>query len=220
MFLTAEKIEVSAGEHVLLRDFGLHIEQGEVVAIQGPSGAGKTTLLETLAHLRPAGPGRIALDGKDPRTWKVPLFRRKVMFVSGRPMFTNETIRSVLARPFSYKCAPSAFDEAAAQTLLDAFWLNPGLDTSANALSAGEAQRVALVRALLLHPSFCLLDEPTSALDPEHRKQVLNLLMERVERGSLGIVLICHDPADRETLGARTLTPNWIREPNARSDPS
>ena len=213
MALVAENLEVIAGPHVLLRDFRLHLKPGEVVTVTGASGVGKSTLLEALAYLRSGEPGRLLLDGKDPRTWGVPLFRRRVMFVSGRPAFPNVTIGEVLRRPLTYACDPHPFDQEAACAMLFELGIEPSLQSPAHTLSAGEAQRLALVRALLLKPRFCLLDEPTSALDPEHRTRAHRLLQDRLERFALGIVLVSHDPNERDLFGARVVAPQWIREP-------
>lgn len=217
MALVAENLEVVAGGYVLVRNFGLRVEPGDVVALVGPSGAGKTTLLEALAHLRAGGTGRILLDGKPPHAWGVPSFRRRVMFVPGRPSFQGETIRDVLRRPFGYASHRRPFDEDTARALLADLGVKPGMDDSARTLSAGEAQRLGLVRALLLEPAFCLLDEPTSALDPEQQARAHRTLVDRVNQSCLGIVLVSHSQHEREALGARTVTPDWIREARAPS---
>ena len=211
MALVVENLEVVAGPYILVRDFNLRLERGEIVALVGPSGAGKTTLLEALAYLHPGGAGRILLDERTPRTWGVPLFRRRVMFVPGRPAFSNETVRDVLRRPFAYACDPRPFDEASARTLLADLGFEPGMDAPAETLSAGEAQRLGLARALLLEPEFCLLDEPTGALDPHHQARVHRRLLDHVRRLSLGLVVVSHSEDEREALGARRVVPEWTR---------
>lgn len=167
---------------------------GPGVGLFGPSGAGKTSLIEALAGLRPAE-GRIAFHGQGPaEVWLdsrrcLPPERRLIGYVpQGAKLFPHLTAReNLLASPR----ATSLQDE-----IVSALELGPILDRPATWLSGGEAQRVALGRALHAKPRLLFLDEPFTGLDDRLRRRAM-LLLRRLD---IPLVLASHSPEEHLTL--------------------
>lgn len=175
------------------------------VALSGPSGSGKTTILRALAGLEPWAEGALRLDEQPIQDLDMPQYRRRVLYLSQQAQLGERSVQQALARPFSFATTPGSFPEAQVHQLLTALQLPLSLlGTSARRLSVGERQRVALVRALSLQPDLLLLDEPTSALDPEATEAAQALLLQAMRDG-MGLVLVSHDPKQREALAHETV---------------
>jgi UDP-glucose/iron transport system ATP-binding protein len=200
---SARDLTVEIDGQILVADLSLSLDAGEVVALSGPSGSGKTTSLRAMAALVPAQ-GDLLLEERSPSQWGWPNYRRRVAYVSQRPVVIEGTVADNLALAFEPASAAGAtFDAAAARDLLAALRLDPAMmDQSARTLSEGERQRVALVRSLLVEPRVLLLDEPTSALDEEAVEAVERLVRRRCDLGVAAIV-VSHDSAQRARLATR-----------------
>ncbi|MGW3733118.1 thiol reductant ABC exporter subunit CydD [Streptomyces sp. NPDC005148] len=176
----------------------LVVEEGETVALVGPSGVGKSTLLNVVLGFTAPGEGRIRVGGVDLATLAPERWRERIAWVPQRPqLFAGTIAENVrLARPDADDSAVTAalrdagaYDFVAelpdgAQTLL-------GEDGAG--LSAGQRQRLALARAFLADRPLLLLDEPTSSLDGETEAGIV----EAVRRLAAGrtVVLVVHRPA-------------------------
>ena len=189
------------GDPPRLRDFDVVVEPGEVVAITGPSGAGKTTALRALAGLTPLDAGSLRLRGEPPEAGGWPAYRRQVHLLLQTPVMLPGTVRENLAAAFEPAAATGTLDLDRARELLEALGLGSRLDDPAADLSVGEAQRVHLVRSLLVEPAVLLLDEPTSALDAANQRRVEELLTS----SGMGLVLVSHDAEQLGRLGARQI---------------
>ncbi|MGE0785370.1 MAG: ATP-binding cassette domain-containing protein [Sandaracinaceae bacterium] len=192
-------IGVRGATSALAEDLSFAVEPGERYAIAGPSGCGKTTLLRTLAALEDPLAGEVTLDGRTAREHGYPEWRRQVVYVSQRPELLSPTVAEALARPFTYRTARTAFREDVAREALAAVGLADRWDAACATLSAGEAQRVALVRAALIEPRVLLLDEPTSALDGARTEAIEAWLAEL----GAAIVLVTHDAEQRKRYCGR-----------------
>lgn len=181
----------------VLRGISFSLEQGQVLAIIGPSGGGKTTLLRCLNFLETPDRGVIRVNGAvlfdadDPATLRESQIRRKrlhfgLVFQSFNlfPQYTAlENVKlapELLAkeRP-DYRAGRGAIHaeiEANARGLLAQIGLADRMDSYPHQLSGGQCQRVAIARALALRPDILCFDEPTSALDPELTGEVLRVI--------------------------------------------
>ena len=165
-------LEVSAlttryGAIAALRDAELHVGSGEVVGLIGPNGAGKTTLLNTIAGLLTPASGTVRFDGDDV-TGAAPerLLRAGVALVpEHRRIFTDLTVEENLkigAITVSAGERAELLEEMAEQfPVLKLKWDNP-----AGYLSGGEAQQLAIARALMSKPRLIMMDEPSLGLAP------------------------------------------------------
>ena len=154
-------------ENWLLRDICFAIHASDRLAIVGPTGSGKTLLLRALARLDCIDTGEVLWRGEPIRGDDVPRFRQQAIYLHQRPALTEGTVEDNLRFPFSLRVHQQRefrgedVGSLLAQVNRDETFLN----RSVRDLSGGEAQIVALLRAIQLRPIVLLLDEPTAALD-------------------------------------------------------
>jgi molybdate transport system ATP-binding protein len=183
-------------------DIELTVAAGETVAVLGPNGAGKTTLLRALAGLDEVH-GRVSLDEEvledTDRNIHVPTERRHVGLVfQDHILFPHLTVLENVAFGLRAQHRQHAL-ERARKWLADA-GLADRADALPRALSGGQGQRVALLRALATEPRLLLLDEPLSALDVTVRAEVRRELAKQL-RSFAGVrLLVTHDPLEAITL--------------------
>jgi ATP-binding cassette subfamily B protein len=182
----------------VLVDVCFEIAQGSFCAILGPSGVGKSTLADLMVRDLEPEAGRILVDGRDIRDFKLADLRREVLLVDQSPYLFNDTIAANIASALpgaSTEQIEAAASQAGLGDLLARLPEGSATRTGERglALSAGERQRVALARALLRRPSLLILDEPTSALDGETELLVTQGLRRALPDAT--IVVITHKPA-------------------------
>lgn len=202
--LTLRDVDIAVGGRTLLEGVSLTLEPGRAIALFGPSGCGKTTLLRSVACLDDLAEGEMRLGEQRPADVGAPAWRRRVSYVAQRPVLFEGTLRENLERPFAYRSATKAFDEARAEELLGRFDLAEAAEQPSGTLSEGQRQRACLARALLIDPEVLLLDEPTSALDTKRRDAVEGALREAFEDGKSAL-LVTHELEQAERLDAAVL---------------
>lgn len=174
----------------LLQDVSFTLARGEVLAVVGPSGAGKSTLLRMLNRLDEPTSGIVRLDGEDTRSLPPRTLRQRIGMVMQRAYLFPGTVAANLA------FGPSQRGEALSPDQLASMLTSVGLasyqDRDALTLSGGEAQRVAILRALANNPEVLLLDEPTSALDAAARDSVERALESLITTRALTCVWVTH----------------------------
>jgi branched-chain amino acid transport system ATP-binding protein len=188
--LRVEALTTRYGGIVALDGVTLHVDEGELVAVVGPNGAGKSTLLNTVAGLVRPVDGRVRLRGVDV-TGAEPaaLVRAGLALVpERRRIFRDLTVgenlqlAGVTARPADRRRRLA--EVRARFAVLDNRW-----DTAAGYLSGGEAQQLAIGRALMCGPRIVLLDEPTLGLAPALVDTVFDLLVELRDGGVTVLVV-------------------------------
>jgi iron complex transport system ATP-binding protein len=190
---------VSAGyaARSVLADVTLDVRAGEVLALVGPNGAGKTTLLRTLARqLRPAR-GTVLITGEDPWRHSAGWAAARVAVTpseptSAWPLTVRDTVTLGRAPHRGWVLPYTAADKEVVERALSRTGLTDFDDRLTTELSAGEAQRVLLARALAQEPRVLLLDEPTSHLDIRFQGEILGLL-QSLARDGLAVVAAMHD---------------------------
>ena len=178
---------------------------GETVAVLGPNGAGKTTLLRALAGLEDME-GRVTLDGEvledSDRGVHVPAERRHAGLVfQDHILFPHLSVLENVAFGLRARGKPHA--RAAARKWLDDAGLGDRAEALPRALSGGQAQRIALLRALATEPKLLLLDEPLSSLDVSIRAEVRRELTRQLASFSGVRLLVTHDPLEAMALADR-----------------
>ncbi|HET8942856.1 MAG TPA: ATP-binding cassette domain-containing protein [Rudaea sp.] len=193
----------------LWHNFGLTLHAADRLGITGPSGSGKTLLLRTLAGLEPLQSGELVFNGRALADWSMPAYRSFVVYVPQRPAWREGTVDAALRAPFAFQVRRGLeFPDDQARELLRATGRDERfLRQRAERLSGGEAQIVAVVRALLVAPSVLLLDEPTASLDRETVCAIENLITHWISAApDRGLIWTSHDRAQLERIGNRVLT--------------
>lgn len=175
------------------------VSPGGVLWVQGPSGAGKSSLLRVLARLsrREGGEMRLMDESSDlipPTVW-----RRRVQYLSQRPVMLEGTTLENLQLPYSLAVSKgeAGVHRDWLQRAMEELLLGDLLDQDARTLSGGELARVALLRAVVASPTLLLLDEPTGAIDSKASTAVLSFLCKWLTGAEQrGLVLVSHREED------------------------
>ena len=196
--ITINNITKSFGPLQVLKGIDLHIGQGEVVSIVGPSGAGKTTLLQIIGTLDRPDTGRVLVDGIDTTTLKAKRladFRNRhigfvFQFHQLLPEFT--AVENIMIPAY---IAGKGQGEARrrADELLQFMQLTDRADHKPAELSGGEKQRVAVARALVNNPAVILADEPSGSLDSQNKAELHQLFFDLRDRFGQTFVIVTHD---------------------------
>ena len=190
-----------AGEVRALRGVSCTLRPGAQVALTGPSGSGKSTLLHLLAGLDTPTSGTIAWPGLDGSPEGRPGLIGMVF--QGPSLLPPLDVTENIALPLLL----AGFTETQARERATAALHDVGLDELAarlpEELSGGQAQRVAVARALATRPRVILADEPTGQLDSAHAAQVVGLLLDAATMLGAALVLSTHDLTIAERLPER-----------------
>ncbi|ASD23511.1 molybdenum ABC transporter ATP-binding protein [Cryobacterium sp. LW097] len=201
--------------HVADRDVSLHLDvaAGETVAILGPNGAGKSTLLGTIAGLVTPDSGRCELNGtvlfdlpgagRGPRTWRPPHQRGVSLLAQEALLFPHLSVLDNVAFGPRSAGAPSGRARQIATHWLREVDAEQLAARRPAELSGGQAQRIAVARALASDPGLLLLDEPLAALDISVAPAVRRML-RRVLAGRSALI-VTHDVLDAYTLADRVV---------------
>ncbi len=179
-----------------------------LTALVGPSGAGKSSLLAMVAGLLRPDRGHIRVDG-------VPLFdkaagidlppdKRRVGYVfQDARLFPHRRVRANLL--YGHRLAAEEDRWIGLEEVVSFLGIGDLLDRWPRSLSGGEAQRVAIGRALLSGPRSLLMDEPLSSLDPPRRAEIMTLIERVRDELAVPILYVTHDVAEAERLATRRI---------------
>ncbi len=206
--LEIKHLNKTFGEHVILKDFNLQVEKGDVVVVIGPSGCGKSTLLRCINALEEIQLGDVLIDGESIRknAKNCAAMRQKVgMVFQSYELFPHKTILdNILLAPMKVQKRKCKEVEEEAIELLKRVGLADRRNDYPRQLSGGQKQRVAIVRALIMHPEILLLDEITAALDPEMVHEVLEVVISLAKSGST-MMIVTHEMAFAKAIATRVL---------------
>jgi putative ABC transport system ATP-binding protein len=180
-----------------LRDFNLHVGEGDFVAVTGPSGSGKTTFLNISGLLETFNGGTYELDGQDVsnlndkkrsqlRNEKIGFIFQSFNLIPDLNLFDNVDV------PLRYRGFNSAERKKRIENSLEMVGLAQRMKHLPSQLSGGQQQRVAIARALAGEPRFLLADEPTGNLDTQMANSVLDLL-KSINAAGTTIIMVTHD---------------------------
>ncbi len=182
-----------------------------LTALFGPSGAGKTSVLDAVAGLLKPDRGRIVVDGRV-------LFDREegidlppeeracgYVFQDGR-LFPHRTVVQNLL--FGWKLAPEDRRWMTPEDAIDFLGIEHLLERMPRTLSGGEAQRVAIGRALLSGPRCILMDEPLASLDEARREEIMRVIEQVRDELRLPILYVSHDRGEVERLADQVIPIN------------
>lgn len=190
----------SGNEHMsVLRDLDCEIREGDRIALVGPSGSGKTTLLHILGGLDRPTSGEIEWPGLGSIEQLRP---RRIGFVFQSPsLFPALTAAQNVDLPAIL--AGTDVPPGYSHDLLSSFGLDELADKLPEELSGGQAQRIAMVRALALRPKLVLADEPTGQLDGVTARFFMDAVLEYLEGKAVALVVASHDEAIASRMATR-----------------
>ena len=189
----------------VLKGIDLEVNEGEVVAVIGPSGGGKSTLLRCLNKLETVDKGSITIDGEElcretsggteyVKNNDVRRIACKMGMVFQQfNLFPHMTVlENLIEEPVNVQKRDKAEVIKEAEVLLAKVGLSDKRDVYPRKLSGGQQQRVAIARALAMKPAIMLFDEPTSSLDPELTGEVLRTMRELADE-KMTMVVVTHE---------------------------
>lgn len=195
-----------AVEHLSLRvgafalaDINFAVPTGQYAVLMGRTGTGKTTLLEAICGLKTVAGGTIRLNDRDV-TRRAPGARGIGYVPQDAALFATMTVREHLAFALTIRRWPQAEAAARVGELAELLGLTRLLGRKPAGLSGGEAQRVALGRALAFRPSILCLDEPLSALDEATKEEMYTLLRSVQQHEPVTALHVTHSREDAERL--------------------
>jgi putative ABC transport system ATP-binding protein len=224
----AQDLYRSFGQTPALQGATLSVAAGEIVAVMGPSGSGKSTLLHCLAGIFAPDRGEVWFDGrrldKMSDTTRTRLRRTDFGFVFQFGQLVPElTVADNVAIPRLLGRVSRKRAYAQAMSWLDRLGLGDLSGRRTGELSGGQAQRVAVARALVSGPRVLFADEPTGSLDSATGDQVMELLVAAARQEQAAVVLVTHDSrvarsADRivSVHDGRVVEPENVRATAAR----
>lgn len=194
----------------------IHIAEGEIVALSGPSGAGKTVLGTLLLRLRDAASGTVRWLGEDVSHCAPHRLVDRRRAFQMLPQHTGallppwatvraslvETLRSVRRLP------EAAVADQFATPWVDRLGVRPLLDRLPAGLSGGEQRRASLLRVLFAEPRFAFIDEPDAGQDPQTAEEVLSLVADWAAERKVATLVVTHHPG----LAARHATRRLLLE--------
>jgi len=172
-----------------------HVHENEFVGLAGPSGSGKTSLAKAVLNLIPTWEGDIYWRGKNIRRTPLRPLRKQFGWLGQEPTLAFNPRRRIietLYETLTVNSSGECYRRLISRTC-DLMNLDPALaQRYPFELSAGQVQRFALVRVLMLEPRFLLLDEPTSSLDPMNQAQILEQILAWRQHHGLAALIIAH----------------------------
>jgi len=197
--VSVEGLWKSYGGHDVLRGVGYSFSPERIYALMGPNGSGKTPLLRVLSLLDPADRGRVIYaDGPSaPIEHNMALRRRITLLLSSTGLFNASVMKNA---SYGLRIRGIKGDEARERAFgaLSLVGLGEMERQNALTLSSGEAQRLAMARAIAIDPEVLFLDEPTASVDVENTQAIEKIILGM--KGVRSIILSTHNEAQARRL--------------------
>lgn len=203
------------GNHLVVKDLNLTVNEGEIVVFKGPSGIGKSTFIRCLTYLEPFQKGNVQIGdlrlsaNMDIRKEKLKIksVRERLGFVfQFFNLFPHLTVlENLTIGPIKVLNEPPQEAHEKATQLLKRVGLEHKTSVYPASLSGGQQQRVGIARALAMRPKAILFDEPTSSLDPEMKEEIVKVMADLAKDG-LTMLIVTHEPVFIERIATRIVT--------------
>lgn len=195
------RVKVRAVDHL-----SLSVDEGEFVAIMGASGSGKSTLLNLISGILPLTSGTIRIDGKDISQLEeeeAARFRRDNLgFVfQDYNLVDTLTIGENIMLPLMFQRADPDAMSASAHAYAEKLGIDAIFNSRTYEVSGGQAQRAAIARAIIHHPSLLLADEPTGNLDSASAELVMRMFSALNKEEHVSTIVVTHDPQTASFCG-------------------
>ena len=207
MAIELKKLNMAYGSTVALKDFDLHIEDGEFVAILGPSGGGKSTILRIIAGLIIQDSGDVVINGEIMNDIH-PSERNVAMVFQNQALYPHMTVYNNLALNLRMKGVSKDEIDRRVNEVAKIVGINTILSRKPREISGGQAQRVGLARAMIRDPVIYLMDEPLTGLDAKFRDEMREELIHFHRITKKSILYVTHDQIEAMSMADRIVVLN------------
>ena len=185
------------GHNVVLKGFDMFLKEGENLVIMGKSGSGKSVMIKCLMGLMQPDSGSIEIMDNNVLELEHAEFdqlRKKIGFLfQGSALYDSMTVKENLEFPLRNQDLPQKEKDILVLEALESVGLLDAIDVMPNELSGGMKRRIALARAIILHPKIIIYDEPTTGLDPITAKEIIQLMRVIQMKYGSSALIITHD---------------------------
>ena len=197
--LSVENLSFKFGKKIILDNFNLNLNSGQILGLLGPNGVGKSTIFNLIIGLIKPDYGTIKINTKTVN--KFPIYERALKFKIGfvpqsGGYFHNLTVHENLRAISEISLKNESFREEKINSLISKFELNNVVDIKANLLSGGQKKKLVIALALISDPKILLLDEPFAALDVMTIKMLQNVIINLQSAKGISIILCDHQARD------------------------
>lgn len=207
MFVSIKNIYKNFEDKIVVNNFNLDINKGELVCILGPSGCGKTTTLKILGGFHKPDKGNIVIDGVD-ITELPPNLRPTATVFQSYALFPNMNVIKNVIYGLKFKKIKKQKALELGEEILSIVGLKEYMNWDISKLSGGQQQRVALARALVLNPKVLLLDEPLSNLDAKLRVKMREEIKEIQNKFNVTMIFVTHDQEEAMSISDKIVVMN------------
>ena len=197
IMLSISGLKKRFGDNVVLKGFNMYLEEGENLVIMGKSGSGKSVMIKCLMGLMQPDSGSIDIMGNNVLELEHTEFdqlRKKIGFLfQGSALYDSMTVKENLEFPLRKQHMSQKEKDALVFEALESVGLLDAIDLMPNELSGGMKRRIALARAIILHPKIIIYDEPTTGLDPITAKEIIQLMRDIQIKHGASALIITHD---------------------------
>ncbi|MEM7070330.1 MAG: ATP-binding cassette domain-containing protein [Pseudomonadota bacterium] len=206
--LQCKQISQAFQNRLILNEVSFTLETTKHLLVLGPSGCGKTTLLFILAGLHNPDKGAVYYDETnlyDLKEEERDRFRGHHIGIIFQAFHLIKILSVKQNLLLTQTLSGQSTDESRINDMLERLDLADKMDQKAMSLSIGEAQRLAVARAVIGNPKWILCDEPTSALDDDHAGKMLTLLQQEATRCQASLIIVTHDRRVRSSFDAHNI---------------
>lgn len=185
------------GDNQVLNGFDMTLDTGENLVIMGKSGSGKSVMIKCLMGLMQPDEGKIEIMGLNVlelEQQELDQLRKQIGFLfQGSALYDSMTVRENLEFPLRKQKMPQEEKDRLVFEALESVGLKHAVELMPSELSGGMKRRIALARAIILHPKIIIYDEPTTGLDPITAKEIIQLMRDIQKKHGSAALIITHD---------------------------
>ena len=191
-----KSVSQAYGDHAVLKNVSLDIQEGRITALIGANGAGKSTLLNVAANLIPVRSGQVFLDGENVREMKsIEIAKKIAILKQTQHVNMRITVRELVSfgRYPHCKGRLRAEDEAKIREAIDYMNLREIQDRFIDELSGGQRQRACIAMILAQDTRYIFLDEPLNNLDIKYSVEMMLILRKMIRELHKTVIIVLHD---------------------------